>query len=553
MRASLCLTLLSLLLASCTLCLATPATSAANDTEYWRPVLHYSPRINWINDPNGLVYDSTTQLYHLFSQYEADQPLPANMSWGHAVSRDLIQWQELPVAILADANVQIWSGSSVIDTNTSGLCSEPTCIVCVWAGQGYGKQTINLAVASSHSPTAQFTKYANNPVIDLNLTDFRDPAAFWYSTALRTRLTSPASEADSGYWVVVVAHSNVAQLALFQSADLIHWSPLSTFSIASIGGTWECPDMWPLQGKWVVTVSVSGTPGSYFIGQFDGTSFTPDADQTGRLIDSGIDFYASIAYSNLPGGRIVSVAWMNAWNYASSVPTSPWRGSYTIPRSYHIHSYDVNGTHYSRLHQQPVAELAGYGNKAYRLSAPVTVNSTNSDTDIIGSHLRYPGGRLFTMEACFEYPTADATFGFFIRATNDLTTEYTAVGFNATAGGAALSAYIDRTHSGVVNFDASFASVNAVPLDMQQLRSVDMRRLCVEVVVDATSVEVFVGRGAVAITEQIFPSVGVNNTRLAMFVDVGEVAVTELAVYDLRHPTGDVLVEEVAEAVAVME
>ena len=545
MKTSFSLRLLSsLLVFSLTVLLAPSPVSAANVTDYWRPVLHYSPRINWINDPNGLVYDPTTQLYHLFSQYEAQSPLPGNMSWGHAVSSDLIQWQELPVAILADANVQIWSGSAVIDTNTSGLCSEPTCIVCVWAGMGYGKQTINLAYASSHQPTAQFTKYANNPVIDPNLANFRDPSTFWYSTTLHTRLASPHSANDTGYWVVVVAHSDVAQLDLYQSADLIHWTPLSTFSIAGIGGTWECPDMWHLQGKWVITVSVSGTPGSYFIGQFDGKSFTPDNDQTGRLIDSGIDFYASIAYSNLPDGRIISVAWMNAWSYSTSVPTTPFRGSYTIPRSYSIHSYTVNGTHYSRLHQRPVAELEAYRGKAYHLSETLTVRSTDSDKDLIGSHLQYPGGRLYTIEACVQYATADANFGFLIRATDDLTTAYTAVGFNATA--TSLTAYIDRTRSGVVDFDPSFASINTVPLDMDQLHSVNDRHVCMEVVVDRTSVELFVGRGAVAVTEQIFPRPDVNNSRLAMYVDVGEVVVTALAVFDMKQPTGGVVVEQMA-------
>ena len=457
------------------------------------------------------------------------------MSWGHAVSTDLIAWTELPVAILADANVQIWSGSSVIDTNTSGLCSEPTCLVCVWAGMGYGKQTINLAVASSHQPSATFTKYAGNPVIDPHQTDFRDPAAFWYSSTLRTRLSSPASASDAGYWVVVVAHSNLAQLDLYRSADLIHWTPLSNFSIPGVGGMWECPDLWRLQDAWVITTSIGGSPGSYWIGHFDGTTFTPDSDQTGRLIDYGIDFYASISYSNLPDGRIVSVGWMNAWSYGPAVPTYPFRGSYTIPRSYRIHSYSVNGTQYSRLHQRPVAELAAYGSKAYRLDSPVTVNSTDSERDIIGSRLNYPGGRLYTLEACFHYPTSDASFGFYIRSTADLSTAYTAVGFNATAS--SLSAYVDRRLSGVVDFDPSFASVHTVPLDSDELRSVDRRQLCVQLVVDHSSVEVFVGRGAVAITEQIFPRPDVANERLAMFVDTGEVTVTGLAVYDLKHPS----------------
>ena len=434
---------------------------------------------------------------------------------------------------------------SSIPTRPALCQQEPSCIVCVWAGAGYGKQTINLAYASSHATTARYTKYANNPIIDFNLTDFRDPSAFWYSSTLRTRLSSPASISDEGYWVVVVAHSDISRLDLFRSDDLIHWTALSKFRLAGVGGTWECPDMWQLQDKWVITVSVSGTPGSYFIGQFDGTSFKPDSDQTGRLIDSGIDFYASIAYSNLPNGRIVSVAWMNAWSYSTSIPTSPFRGSYTIPRSYHIHTYTVNGNTYSRLHQRPVAELNQYRRKGYHLTAPVTVRSTENDTDIIGHVLHYPGGRLYTIDACFNYSTAAATFGFLIRATDDLTTAYTAVGFNATA--TSLTAYVDRTRSGVVDFDPSFASINRVPIDMDQVRSIDRNEVCVEVLVDWTSIELFVGRGAVAVTEQIFPRPDVINTRLAMYVEVGEVAMTHLSVYDLASGAA------VGELAAVME
>ena len=164
----------------------------------------------------------------------------------------------------------------------------------------------------------------------------------------------------------------------------------------------------------------------------------------------------------------------------------------------------------------------------------MTVRSTDPDTDIIHSHLHYPGGRLYTIDACFNYSTEAASFGFLVRSTDDLTSAYTAVGFNATA--TSLTTYIDRTRSGVVDFDPSFPSVNRVPIDLTQLQSVDSERLCVQLLVDWTSVELFVGRGAVAVTEQIFPRPDVNNTRLAMFVEVGEVVVTSLSVYDMKQP-----------------
>lgn len=67
--------------------------------ELYRNQYHYSAAKNWLNDPNGLLYDDSTNTYHMYYQYNPNANGWGDMSWGHSTSKDLINWEEQPVAI----------------------------------------------------------------------------------------------------------------------------------------------------------------------------------------------------------------------------------------------------------------------------------------------------------------------------------------------------------------------------------------------------------------------------------------------------------------------
>lgn len=152
-----------------------------------RPTYHFAPPQNWTNDPNGLFY--AHGLYHLFYQHNPFGDTWGHMSWGHAVSRDLLNWQHWPVAIPEDS-AMIFSGSAVYDSlNTSGLGETNGCLVAIYTAHRSGHQA--QAIAYSTDGGRAWTKYAGNPVIDRNMADFRDPKVFWYEPQQK--------------WVMVVA------------------------------------------------------------------------------------------------------------------------------------------------------------------------------------------------------------------------------------------------------------------------------------------------------------------------------------------------------------
>ncbi|MEM7396707.1 MAG: glycoside hydrolase family 32 protein, partial [Verrucomicrobiota bacterium] len=200
--------------------------------EPFRPQVHFSPEIHWMNDPNGLVYYAGE--YHLFHQYNPAGNTWGHMSWGHAVSEDLVHWRHLPLAIPETGGVMAFSGCCVIDhDNTSGFGQNgrPP-MVAIYTGHGHGKQVQNLAYSTDAGRT--WTIYADNPVIDLNHKDFRDPKVFRHKPTSR--------------WIMVVSLAVDKKLIFYASEDLRNWTELSRFGPAGVKNksNWECPDLFPL-------------------------------------------------------------------------------------------------------------------------------------------------------------------------------------------------------------------------------------------------------------------------------------------------------------------
>ena len=201
-----------------------------------RPQFHFTPAEKWMNDPNGLVYNQG--VYHLFYQYYPEDIVWGPMHWGHAISKDMVYWENKPIALFPDEHGYIFSGSAVVDTdNSSGLGSlgnPPLVAVFTYhdpVGEKAGKddfQTQGIAYSLDNGET--WSKYEGNPVIENEgIRDFRDPKVFWNN--------------KTGNWTMLLVAGD--HLQIWQSPDLKDWEKVSEFGKeqGAHGGVWECPDL----------------------------------------------------------------------------------------------------------------------------------------------------------------------------------------------------------------------------------------------------------------------------------------------------------------------
>ena len=287
-----------------------------------------------MNDPNGLVWHNGE--YHLFFQHNPHGTKWGHMSWGHAVSKDLLNWSELPVAISEGEDGAIFSGSAVSHNDE---------IVAFYTRHTDTHQAQCIARSSDNGRT--FTKYEGNPVLDENKKDFRDPKVFRYQD----------------HWIMCVAQPFDKQISFYKSFDLVSWQHLSNFGPAgAVDGIWECPDLFPLELEgnevWVLLVSLNpgglyGSGTQYFVGDFDGQIFTPRySTKEPRWLDFGKDNYAGVTFNNEPNGKRIFIGWMANWLDVKDHPETSWTTQMTVPRVLGL-------THYQDeivLTQKPVSE-----------------------------------------------------------------------------------------------------------------------------------------------------------------------------------------------------
>jgi fructan beta-fructosidase len=256
------------------------STAVAADSppfsETYRPQFHFTPEKNWMNDPNGLVYYQGE--YHLFYQYNPNGNSWGDMSWGHAVSTDLVHWKQLPLALSHDDNEMVFSGSAVVDwDNTTGFGTRKNpAMVAIYTSYTKATNIQAQSIAYSTDRGRTWTKYAGNPVIDIGSRDFRDPKVQWYESTKS--------------WLMTVSLSAEHKVRFYSSNNLKDWKQLSEFGpTGATGGVWECPDLFPLavdgdpkNVKWILVVNINpggiagGSAAQYFVGDFDGTTFTAD-------------------------------------------------------------------------------------------------------------------------------------------------------------------------------------------------------------------------------------------------------------------------------------
>jgi len=496
---------------------AQQSAAPASPATPWQPKIHFYAPPNWINDPNGpIVLDGK---YNIFFQYNPSGDQWGHMSWGHAVSTDLVHWKQLPVAIPEADGVMTFSGSTVEDKdNTSGLCGDagkktPGCVVAIYTGASETKQTQNLAVSRDGGVT--FTKFSGNPVIDLGLKDFRDPKVFWHPPTQN--------------WVMVVALSDQHKVRFYHSKNLRQWELGGEFGPAgATGGVWECPDLFELpvraiagkhdalgkavDRRWVLSVNINpggpagGSADQYFVGQFDGARFTEDHPGSGpHWADWGKDFYASTSFFNTqPGQDRLWLGWMGNWQYARDLPSLPGRGEMSVARSIWLsepesHSSLTSSQEPLLLVQRPVVSTPSYkpSTALFGASPYQTVDQINAR--IASEKLT---GSVYVLRVTLD-PGDAAEAGVRLRRStvdpNERAAEETLVGIDREKG----RIFVDRSHSGKTDWSADFTGRIYAPLKYSQANSIRL-----EIVVDRNSIEVFAEDGETVLTDLIYPSAG---------------------------------------------
>ena len=477
--------------------------------ERYRPQFHFTPPLNWMNDPNGMVFYRGE--YHLFYQHNPHGNEWGHMTWGHTVSSDMLHWKHLPLALHEEYGVMIFSGSAVVDwRNTSGFGtgSEPP-LVAIYTGHGHGKQTQDIAYSNDRGRT--WTKYAGNPVIDLKEANFRDPKVMWHE--------------PSRQWIMVVSMANDLYVQFYGSPNLRDWTWLSNFGPAGVPNkpNWECPDLFelPIEGsqgetRWVLEVDMGnqavagGSGGEYFVGEFDGMEFKAEhsLDRV-SWVDYGRDFYAPVSWSDVPqsDGRRLWLAWMNNWETAL-LPTHPWRSAMSLPRSLALRRTPEG----LRMVQHPVEELKSLRQNAVRLGRQVIESGT---TELGTQGIQ---GNQIEIIAEFKLMTS-REFGIRVSKGEG---EETIVGYDVDT----QSMFVDRTRSGDVDFHPRFAGKHVGPLPVEK------GSVRLHLFVDTSSIEVFGNDGYTVITDRIFPSP--DSQSIELYSKGGPTTLTSLEFWSLK-------------------
>lgn len=456
-----------------------------NEPAIYRPAYHYTPEKNWVNDPNGMVYLDGE--YHLFYQYNPFGDKWGHMSWGHAVSKDLKTWEELPLAIPETMNADssttmVFSGSAVVDSmNTSGFFDKgfKNGMVAIYTShidkKGTGlAQHQSLAYSSDKGRTWKF--YDKNPVLDIKLKDFRDPSVFWHE----------------GKWRMIVVKSLEYTAQIYESADLKNWKLLSEFGkIGDYAKIWECPSLFkvPVENsdkfKWVSMISSANEDTDYvgmqyFVGEFDGKKFTPDAQTNVLRIDYGKDFYAAVPFNNLPAKdkNPMIMAWVNNWAYAGDIPSEGRRGMFTMPRKLSL----VNENGKFSLVQKPV-----YADNIH------TETLTLKASELVEPKTLEMKSNSYRLTLTIDLANSK---GFSIDLLKN-GEEKSVLNYDV----ASQKLSFDRTKSGKVNFNKTFPSVESMKVIPQN------GILKLDVFVDNSIVEIFANDGRVVLTDLVFPNV----------------------------------------------
>lgn len=475
---------------------ASVAVSSAAEEQMYRPNFHFTPKKGWMNDPNGMFF--ANGYYHLFYQHYPDGNTWGPMHWGHAISKDLIKWEEQPIALYPDKDKYIFSGSAVVDTkNTSGLGTGKIApIVAIYTLHDMTKEKAgkidveqqDIAFSNDNGFTWQKFEEGNPVVKNPGIRDFRDPKVSWDKTHKQ--------------WIMALAAQD--RIQFYKSSNLKNWEFASEFgkNIGAHGGVWECPDFFEIkvegtkETKWVLIVNLNpggpngGSGVQYFVGDFDGKTFTMDAGFAERVqnekavwADYGKDNYAGVTWNNIPSsdGRRLFIGWMSNWEYAQQVPTTTWRSSTTIPRELQLVK---KGNHYN-LESKPVRELNNYVAKTLK------VQSLNGK----GTLKVIESGKADLTKAVISLDLKNLKQDDYTFTLSNANGESLSFGLNNKEN----YLFIDRSKAGKIDFSDKFAT----PVSKAFLKG-SQKNVAFKIILDKTSIEIFYNNGEKVMTEIFF-------------------------------------------------
>lgn len=520
------------------------AQNFSNGTNYTnyesRPLVHLTPSEGWMNDPNGLWYDASEELYHVYYQYNPNDTvwgLP--LYWGHSTSKDLATWEFEGIAIGPERDDSgAYSGSAVVDTrNTSGLFNDSVDprqrVVALWTYNEPDKESQYLSYSVDGGYT--FIPYENNPVLDINSTQFRDPKVIWHE--------------ETEKWIMTVAHSQKYEILIYSSPDLIDWTLESSFANEGyLGYQYECPGLarvpivqaenddltlsnltYPnttsynstyfntsaandTQEAWVMFISINpggpqgGSATQYFIGDFNGTHFIPFTHQA-RFIDLGRDYYALQTFYNSENeNEVLGIAWASNWQYAQTAPTEDWRSSMSLVRNFTLREFAPNPESVQlNLNSEPVLDLE-------------PLNVTNGTTTAEDFLLTRRAGLSATFSPNISSGVYDFEIVWSVNAnalnnsrinewilyinTRDYYSEYLALGYETTAG----AFFLDRgnSYNDFVSLQPFFNNKQSVYLEPYSTSSNGTNTYKVYGVIDQNIIELYFNDGSTVTTNTFF-------------------------------------------------
>ena len=496
-----------------------------------RPQLHFTPYMYQMNDPNGLLYDDATGLYHLF--FQCNRPfdtgvegLSGTTSWGHAISKDMINWRELPLAITPDELGWAYSGSGVIDRyNTSGLFEEDPSdpdytppgsrIVLFYANvagdttHGYAKES--MAYSTDGGQT--FIKYEGNPVVknpgNMYGAGLRDPKVFWYEDETME---------NGGIWVMVT----VGELHIFTSHNLIDWKHCGRPEINGQVFDSECPDLYPLpvdgdpnNVKWVYT----GGGIFYVIGHMEKTGedtvmFVPETDKLYALngiADQGPgnpapETYATQTFHNEKLGRTISISWLR--DPSGLWKDKNWNSAQSLPMEHSLHTVDGQ----VKLFSYPAEEVNSMRDEKILDLKDIQVdeNSENVLKDIQAT--------LCDMDATITLGTATQV-GFKLRTGEAGGGQELVITYNREDG----KLYVDKTKTG----GGSYLGVYEPDLTLMEGDQINLR-----MILDQICFDVYGNYGEAAVAGLIYTEF--ENAGMEFFAN-GTATIDSLEIYSMKQ------------------
>ncbi|KFA80736.1 hypothetical protein S40288_10028 [Stachybotrys chartarum IBT 40288] len=486
----------------------------------FRPVFHFVPQQNWMNEPNGLIKIGPN--WQLFYQHNPTGNFWGNLSWGHATSTDLVSWTHRPVAIASADGIQAFTGTAYFDPqNLSGLgtASNPP-YLAFYTGYFPSSGVQDQRLAYSLDQGVTWIKYARNPIISQ-----AQEAPHDVTRGLETRDPKVFYHTPSSRWVMILCHGGQNKVTFWTSSNAIDWTWRSDFTDRNItnlpGGItgWEVPDFFELpirgttQRRWVMIITpATGSPASgngvfALTGSFDGAVFTADpVDPSAFWLDYGRDFDGALVWENVPAsdGRWILASVMNS--YGGHPPTNTYKGILSFPRTLELQQ--ANGR--LQFLQLPIREIEGYrwplasiANQNISPGQSLLTNIRSRTLDITMSFTPSPGS---TLSLAVRRGGSEQTVIRYVQSSQQLS--------------------VDRNASGNTSYDAAAGGVHTTILRPGANGEVQLR-----VLVDVSSIEVFGGQGEAVISNLIFPSVSSDGVSLG--VSGGSVALRSVEVYEI--------------------